>query len=94
MNTIKPIYVKKSKIPQTLFTLAFCMSASCLAITTIFNANLLTLTGKEGNDQLVGDAGNDSLLGNEGDDNLQGRAGDDILSGGDNNDQLQRFPII
>jgi hypothetical protein len=43
VNTIKPIYVKKSKIPQTLFTLAFCMSASCLAITTIFNANLLII---------------------------------------------------
>ena len=41
MNTIKPICVKKSKIAQTLFTLASCMSASCLAITTIFNANLL-----------------------------------------------------
>jgi len=43
VNTIKPIYVKKSKISQTLFTLAFCMSASCLAITTIFNANLLII---------------------------------------------------
>jgi hypothetical protein len=29
-------YVKKSKIAQNLFTLAFC-----LAVTTIFNANLL-----------------------------------------------------
>jgi putative transposase len=36
VNGKKPKYVTKSKIPQTLFILA-----SCLAITTIFNANLL-----------------------------------------------------
>jgi hypothetical protein len=28
VNTIKPICVKKSKIAQTLFTLAFLLSAS------------------------------------------------------------------
>jgi hypothetical protein len=39
VNGKKPKYVTKSKIAQTLFTLA-----SCLAITTIFNANLLTIS--------------------------------------------------
>jgi hypothetical protein len=38
VNTIKPICVKKSKIAQSFFTLAFCF-----AITAIFNANLLVL---------------------------------------------------
>jgi hypothetical protein len=36
VDTIKPNCVKKRKIAETLFTLA-----SCLAITTIFNTNLL-----------------------------------------------------
>jgi hypothetical protein len=51
VNTIKPNYVKKRKIAENFFTLASCLLplascllplASCLAITTIFNANLLS----------------------------------------------------
>jgi len=36
VNTIKPNCVKKRKIAENFFTIA-----SCLAITTIFNINLL-----------------------------------------------------
>jgi hypothetical protein len=38
VNTIKPTCVKKHKIAENFFTLALALA---LAITTIFNANLL-----------------------------------------------------
>ncbi|WP_421700996.1 hypothetical protein [Aliiroseovarius sp.] len=47
-----------------------------------------TLSGGEGNDELLGGAGNDVLTGGDGDDRLDGGDGDDTLEGGDGNDVL------
>lgn len=49
-------------------------------------AEIPSLTGAAGNDDLGGNQGNDSLSGGAGDDFLSGDAGDDFLSGGAGND--------
>ncbi|MRG71067.1 hypothetical protein GH722_04745 [Alphaproteobacteria bacterium HT1-32] len=48
-----------------------------------------TLTGDNGNDELVGGAGNDYLSGGNGDDYLDGGDGNDHLSGGNGADDLR-----
>jgi hypothetical protein len=78
-------YAKRSSISSTTtlthVTLEIPTRPSCLG-------KLATITGSNGNDNIVGTAGNDVIVGVDGNDTISGLGGNDRICGGDGADKM------